>query len=160
MNGCAIGEQLPSIQRRRVSMEPSPIRNEKLKVFQSAILLCFLVFLFLVLLLYSVVQPFIFLVVMALGMIVGMIHSRLRYPEWQHVRKMNSLRRETKWYVGCSLLFGSLFLLIAPFIANRLAEPLNTIFTSALFGALGGYFIGYFLWFVALYASRNKAESN
>ncbi len=141
-------------------MEPSPIRNEKQKVFQTATLLCFFIFLFLVLLLYSVVQPFIFLVVMALGMIVGMIRSRRRYSTWQHVRKMNSLRRETKWYVGCSLLFGSLFLLVAPMIANRLAEPLNTIFTSALIGALGGYFTGYSLWFVALYASRNKAESN
>ncbi len=135
-----------------------PAQNDKRIVF-VALWLIMDILLALASLLLLGAQPFLFIVVMALGMIVGMLRSRRRYPVWLPLVMANSSRQEVKWYVGFGLFVGSLFLLFSPIIANHLTEPLKTMFMSVLLGALTGYLVGYHLWPVGLYANRNRAKS-
>jgi hypothetical protein len=143
---------------KRVAVErPSP-PNEKQLIFRVMFWLGISLALVLVSLFLLGDQPYLFLLILTLGIIAGLLHARGRYPVWQRVLKTGPPRQAAKWYVGCGYFLGFLLLLYAPVIANYLVEPLKTIFVSVLLGVPSGYLVGYHLWLAGLYARRNAAK--
>jgi tetrahydromethanopterin S-methyltransferase subunit E len=141
-----------------MNMQQPSTQRTKYIALQATLLCCFSIFLLLVSLLAASVQPLIFLVVTALGLIVGMTFSRHRYPTWAYVLQTDLLQHKTPWYVGVGYLLGFLLVLLTPIFMNHLAEPWNIIFTSIVLGALFGFLTGYYLWFVGLYMNRDKVN--
>jgi hypothetical protein len=144
--------------KRVTTEQPSP-PNDKQLIFRVVFWLGVSLALVLISLVLLGGQPYFFLLILALGIVAGVMHARGRYPVWRHVLKMEPPRQAAKWYVGCGYFVGFLLLLYAPVIANYLVEPWKTIFVSVLFGVPSGYLVGYHLWLAGLYARRNAAKS-
>jgi hypothetical protein len=141
-----------------MNTKQAPTQREKRTALQATLLCCFSIFLVLASLLAAGVQPLIFLVATALGLIMGMTLSRRRYPTWIYVLQTSLFQQKTPWYVGIGYLFGFLLVLLTPIIMNHLTEPWITIFASTVCGALFGFLTGYYLWLVGLYMNRDKVN--
>ena len=138
-----------------MATEQSSTRNEKDVVVLLTLLFCSSV-LFISLCLFVLnVQPFLFLLLLSMGSVVGLVFARRRCPTWSRVLRPTGAYQHPYRYTGFYFLFGLAFTIVLA----RLAEPMKRIFVSAVLGPLSGFLVGYFFWLIALFLRRNKTRS-
>ena len=133
----------------------SSAQNEGHIAFGFVLLFCFSVLLVVLFLFVLDVESFAFLLAMMLAVVVGMIAARHKCPTWQDVVKANWFRQKTGSYIGVTIVFSLLFIIIMGLLNGRE----EYIFSSATFGALTGVLMGYFLWRIGLYVGRKSKGS-
>jgi hypothetical protein len=137
-----------------MAIEQQQVQGEKRIAFVLAGMLCYCIVVVVFFLFIVSIQPFIFLTVLMVGLIAGIVHARSKYLAWQHAVKVNPFRQMTGRYAGIPALCSLLFIVIMSLLAN----PWKYIFAGIVFGALAGYLLGHFLWFIGLYVNREKTK--